>query len=57
MKTQQKNDIVKNLTTNITKNKISISLFSPVGLGYDGCGTHTHGYASTARIDSQKKKA
>ena len=33
-KTILKNDIVKNLKTKISSNKI--------GLGYDGCGTHTH---------------
>lgn len=54
MKTQQRNDIVKNLNTNITNKQISISLSDSMGLGYDGCGTHTHGYASSARINNQK---
>lgn len=53
MKTICKNDIVKNLDTQISKNKLKISLLNPIGLGYDGCGTHTHGWASTDKL--QKK--
>lgn len=37
-----KNDIVKKLKTTISANKIKISLGNKIGLGYDGCGTHTH---------------
>ncbi len=41
-KTILKNDIVKNLRTTISSNKIKISFGNKIGLGYDGCGTHTH---------------
>lgn len=41
-KIQIKNDIVKNLKTKITNKKIKISFGNKIGLGYDGCGTHTH---------------
>lgn len=41
-KTRQKNDIVKNLKTKLSKNVIKISFGKKIGLGYDGCGTHTH---------------
>lgn len=41
-KTPLKNDIVKNLKTDFSKNKIKISFGNKIGLGYDGCGTHTH---------------
>lgn len=54
MKTMVKNDTVKNLDTKISKNKIKVSLFNPIGLGYDGCGTHTHGYASSDKISAKK---
>lgn len=54
MKKAIKNDIVKNLDTTVSKNKIKVSLFNPIGLGYDGCGTHTHGYASTAKIQAKQ---
>ena len=37
-----KNDIVKNLKTNVCDKKIKISFGNKIGLGYDGCGTHTH---------------
>ena len=37
-----KNDIVKNLKTKLSSKKISISFGNKIGLGYDGCGTHTH---------------
>jgi|LSQX01.1.fsa_nt_gb hypothetical protein len=37
-----KNDIVKNLKTKLSNNKIKISFGNKIGLGYDGCGTHTH---------------
>lgn len=45
MKTTLKNDIVKHLSTKVTNKIITVSLFNPIGLGYDGCGTHTHGYS------------
>ena len=41
-KVQLKNDILKNLKTNISDQKIKISFGNKIGLGYDGCGTHTH---------------
>ena len=41
-KVQLKNDIVKNLKTNLSDQKIKISFGNKIGLGYDGCGTHTH---------------
>ena len=41
-KNQIKNDIVKKLKTTVTNKKIKISLGNKIGLGYDGCGTHTH---------------
>lgn len=41
-KPEIKNDIVGNLKTNVFKNKIKISFGNKIGLGYDGCGTHTH---------------
>ena len=41
-KVQVKNDIVKKLKTIVTSKKIKISLGNKIGLGYDGCGTHTH---------------
>lgn len=37
-----KNDIVKNLKTKLSNQKIKISFGNKIGLGYDGCGTHTH---------------
>ena len=37
-----KNYIVKNLKTKISSKKIKISFGNKIGLGYDGCGTHTH---------------
>lgn len=37
-----KNDIVKNLKTSLSDQKIKISFGNKIGLGYDGCGTHTH---------------
>ena len=37
-----KNDIVKNLKTKLSDQKIKISFGNKIGLGYDGCGTHTH---------------
>ena len=41
-KVQLKNDIVKNLKTKLSDQKIKISFGNKIGLGYDGCGTHTH---------------
>ena len=41
-KREIKNDIVKNLKAKISKNQIKISFGNKIGLGYDGCGTHTH---------------
>lgn len=41
-KNQIKNDIVKKLKAIVKSNKIKISLGNKIGLGYDGCGTHTH---------------
>ena len=41
-KREIKNDIVKNLKAKISKNQIKISFRNKIGLGYDGCGTHTH---------------
>ena len=41
-KVQLKNDIVKNLKTKLSDQKIKISFENKIGLGYDGCGTHTH---------------
>ncbi len=41
-KVQLKNDIVKNLKTKVSGQKIKISFGNKIGLGYDGCGTHTH---------------
>lgn len=38
---KQKNDIVKKIKTKIDKKKIKIS-FKKDGVGYDGCGSHTH---------------
>jgi len=37
-----KNEIVKNLKTKLLNQKIKISFGNKIGLGYDGCGTHTH---------------
>ena len=37
-----KNDIVKNLKTKLSNQSIKISFGNKIGLGYDGCGTHTH---------------
>jgi hypothetical protein len=37
-----KNDIVNNLKTKLSSKKIKISFKDKIGLGYDGCGTHTH---------------
>lgn len=54
MKNEFKNDLVKNLDTTITSKKIKVSLFNPIGMGYDGCGTHTHGYGSTAKTNNSK---
>lgn len=42
MKKEIKNDIVKKLKTTVKKDKIKMSLGNKIGLGYDGCGTHTH---------------
>ena len=41
-KVQLKNDILKNLKTKLSYQKIKISFGNKIGLGYDGCGTHTH---------------
>ena len=41
-KVQLKNDIVKNLKTKLSDQKIKSSFGNKIGLGYDGCGTHTH---------------
>ena len=41
-KVQLKNDILKNLKTKLSDQKIKISFGNKIGLGYDGCGTHTH---------------
>lgn len=41
-KVQLKNDIVKNLKTKLSDQKIKISFGNKIGLGYAGCGTHTH---------------
>lgn len=41
-KVQLKNDIVKNLKTKLSDQKIKISFGNKIGLGYDSCGTHTH---------------
>lgn len=41
-KAELKNDIVKNLKTRVSNQKIRISFGNKIGLGYDGCGTHTH---------------
>ena len=41
-KPEIKNDIVKNLKTNVSKKKITVKFGNKIGLGYDGCGTHTH---------------
>lgn len=41
-KPEIKNDIVSNLKTKVSKSKIKISFGNKIGLGYDGCGTHTH---------------
>ena len=41
-KVQLKNDIVKNLKTKLSDQKIKISFGNKIVLGYDGCGTHTH---------------
>ncbi len=41
-KIKLKNDIVKNLKTSVYDKKIKISFGNKIGLGYDGCGTHTH---------------
>ena len=41
-KVQLKNDIVKNLKTKLSDQKNKISFGNKIGLGYDGCGTHTH---------------
>lgn len=41
-KIKLKNDIVKNLKTHVSNEKIKISFGNKIGLGYDGCGTHTH---------------
>lgn len=41
-KAKLKNDIVKNLKTRVSNQKIRISFGNKIGLGYDGCGTHTH---------------
>lgn len=37
-----KNDIVQNLKTDLSNKKIKIAFGNKIGLGYDGCGTHTH---------------
>jgi hypothetical protein len=39
---KMKNDIVKNLKTKVSAKKVKVSLGGKIGLGYDGCGTHTH---------------
>lgn len=49
-----KNSIVRNLRTKVTKNKIRISFGDKLGLGYDGCGTHTHGYGIQSNLKSKK---
>ena len=41
-KSKIKNDLVKNLTTEISDKKIVVKLSNVTGLGYDGCGNHTH---------------
>ena len=41
-KIKLKNDIVKNLKTQVSNEKIKISFGNKIGLVYDGCGTHTH---------------
>lgn len=41
-KIKLKNDIVKNLKTQVSNEKIKLSFGNKIGLGYDGCGTHTH---------------
>lgn len=41
-KIKLKNDIVRNLKTQVSNEKIKISFGNKIGLGYDGCGTHTH---------------
>jgi hypothetical protein len=42
MKEKIKNDVVKNLKAEIKGRKVKISLKNRHGLGYDGCGSHTH---------------
>ena len=49
-----KNSIVKNLKTKVSNNKIKISFGEKLGLGYDGCGTHTHGYGIQSNLNSKK---
>ena len=49
-----KNDVVKNLNTDIESKKIKISFGNKIGLGYDGCGTHTHGYGVQSVVKKNK---
>jgi len=51
-----RNSIVRNLKTRISKNKIKISFGDKLGLGYDGCGTHTHGYGIQSNLKTNKSK-
>ena len=49
-----KNDIIKNLNTEVNSKKIKISFGNKIGLGYDGCGTHTHGFGIQSVIKKTK---
>ena len=49
-----KNDVVKNLNTEVTSGKIKVSFGNKIGLGYDGCGTHTHGYGIQSVVKKSK---
>ena len=49
-----KNDVVKNLDTKVDSKKIIISFGNKIGLGYDGCGTHTHGYGVQSIVKKNK---
>lgn len=49
-----KNDVVKNLKTNVKPDKVKISFGEKLGMGYDGCGTHTHGYGIQSVVIKEK---
>ena len=49
-----KYDIIKNLNTEVNSKKIKISFGNKIGLGYDGCGTHTHGFGIQSVIKKTK---